>query len=49
MPVQTHFAREGKRGVMATFGDEVEMRRLARLEKKLVIVMCPKELYGCKK
>jgi superfamily II DNA/RNA helicase len=41
-------ARAGKKGVMATFGDEVEMRRLAKLEKKLGIVVCPKELYGGK-
>ena len=41
-------ARAGKRGVMATFGDEAEMRRLARLEKKLGIVVYPKELYGGK-
>jgi superfamily II DNA/RNA helicase len=41
-------ARAGKRGVMATFGDEVEMRRLAKLEKKLGIVVYPKELYGGK-
>jgi superfamily II DNA/RNA helicase len=39
-------ARAGKRGVMATFGDAVEMRRLAKLEKKLGIVVYPKELYG---
>jgi superfamily II DNA/RNA helicase len=39
-------ARAGKRGIMATFGDEGEMRRLARLEKKLGIVVYPKELYG---
>ncbi|GHV77962.1 DEAD/DEAH box helicase [Spirochaetia bacterium] len=38
-------ARAGKRGIMATFGDEGEMRRLARLEKKLGIVVYPKELY----
>jgi superfamily II DNA/RNA helicase len=41
-------ARAGKRGVMASFGDEVEMRRLAKLEKKLGIVVYPKELYGGK-
>ncbi|GHV80384.1 DEAD/DEAH box helicase [Spirochaetia bacterium] len=41
-------ARAGKRGIMATFGDEGEMRRLARLEKKLGIVVYPKELYGGK-
>jgi superfamily II DNA/RNA helicase len=41
-------ARAGKRGIMATFGDEGEMRRLAKLEKKLGIVVYPKELYGGK-
>ena len=41
-------ARAGKRGVMASFGDEAELRRLARLEKKLGIVVYPKELYGGK-
>jgi superfamily II DNA/RNA helicase len=40
-------ARAGKRGVMASFGDETELRRLARLEKKLGIAVYPKELrYG---
>jgi superfamily II DNA/RNA helicase len=38
-------ARAGKRGVMASFGDEAELRRLAKLEKKLGIVVRPKELY----
>jgi superfamily II DNA/RNA helicase len=37
--------RAGKRGIMITIGDEVEMRRLARLEKKLGIIMYPKVLY----
>jgi superfamily II DNA/RNA helicase len=41
-------ARAGKRGVMASCGDETELRRLARLEKKLGIVVYPKELYGGK-
>jgi superfamily II DNA/RNA helicase len=41
-------ARAGKKGVMASFGDEGEMRRLAKLEKKLGIVVYPKELYGGK-
>jgi superfamily II DNA/RNA helicase len=41
-------ARAGKRGVMASFGDEAELRRLSRLEKKLRIVVYPKELYGGK-
>jgi superfamily II DNA/RNA helicase len=35
----------GKRGVMITIGDAEEMRRLVRLEKKLGIVIHPKELY----
>jgi superfamily II DNA/RNA helicase len=39
-------ARAGKRGVMASFGDEAELRRLARIEKKLGIAVFPKELYG---
>jgi superfamily II DNA/RNA helicase len=38
-------ARAGKRGIMATFGDEGELRNLAKLEKKLGIVVYPKELY----
>jgi superfamily II DNA/RNA helicase len=38
-------ARAGKRGIMVSIGDEVEMRRLAVLEKKLGIVIYPKELY----
>jgi superfamily II DNA/RNA helicase len=41
-------ARAGKRGVMASFGDEPELRRLAKVEKKLGIVVYPKELYGGK-
>jgi superfamily II DNA/RNA helicase len=41
-------ARAGKRGVMASFGDEAELRRLARLEKKLGIVVYPKEFYDGK-
>jgi superfamily II DNA/RNA helicase len=41
-------ARAGKRGVMVSFGDEAELRRLAKLEKKLGIVVYPKELYGGK-
>jgi len=40
--------RAGKKGVMVSIGDEVEMRRLAALEKKLGIVVYPKELYGGK-
>jgi superfamily II DNA/RNA helicase len=39
-------ARAGRRGVMASFGDEVELRRLSRIEKKLGIAIYPKELYG---
>jgi superfamily II DNA/RNA helicase len=38
-------ARAGKKGVMVSIGDEVEMRRLAALEKKLGIAVYPKELY----
>ena len=41
-------ARAGKRGVMATFGDELELPRLAALEKKLEIVVYPKALYAGK-
>jgi superfamily II DNA/RNA helicase len=37
--------RAGNRGYMVTIGDEEELRRLARLEKKLGIVIYPKELY----
>ncbi|MDR2630618.1 MAG: DEAD/DEAH box helicase [Spirochaetaceae bacterium] len=37
--------RAGKRGIMITIGDADEMRRLARLEKKLGITMYPKILY----
>jgi hypothetical protein len=33
---------------MASFGDEADLRRLAKLEKKLGIVVYPKELYGGK-
>lgn len=38
-------ARAGRRGIMVSIGDESEMRRLAALEKKLKIVVRPKELY----
>jgi hypothetical protein len=31
---------------MASFGGEEELRRLAKIEKKLGIVVHPKELYG---
>jgi superfamily II DNA/RNA helicase len=37
--------RAGRRGTMITIGDAEEMRRLSRLEKKLGIVVHPKELY----
>jgi superfamily II DNA/RNA helicase len=37
--------RAGKKGIMVSIGDEVEMRRLAAIEKKLGIVVYPKELY----
>jgi superfamily II DNA/RNA helicase len=40
--------RMGKRGIMLTIGDENEMRALAKLEKKLGIVIYPKELWGGK-
>jgi len=38
-------ARAGKRGIMVTIGDEVQMRLLASLEKRLKIRVQPKELY----
>ena len=38
-------ARAGKRGIMVSIGDEAEMRRLAALEKKLNIIVQPKDLY----
>ena len=38
--------RAGNRGIMVCIGDEIEMRRLAALEKKLGITVYPKELYG---
>jgi len=38
--------RAGKKGIMVSIGDELEMRRLAALEKKLGIAVYPKELYG---
>jgi len=37
--------RAGKTGIMVSIGDEVEMRRLAALEKKLGIKVQPKELF----
>ncbi|MDR0670087.1 MAG: DEAD/DEAH box helicase [Treponema sp.] len=36
--------RAGKRGIMVSIGDEVEMRRLALLEKRLGLTVYPKEL-----
>jgi superfamily II DNA/RNA helicase len=39
-------ARAGTRGVMVTIGDEAELRRLAALEKRLGIIVYPRELYG---
>ncbi|MDR0444360.1 MAG: DEAD/DEAH box helicase [Treponema sp.] len=39
--------RAGKRGIMITIGDETQLRLLASLEKKLRIMIKPKELaYG---
>jgi superfamily II DNA/RNA helicase len=38
-------ARAGRRGIMTTIGDEIELTRLAALEKKLGIVIYPKALY----
>jgi len=38
--------RAGGRGTMVSIGDEVEMRRLAALEKRLGIAVQPKELRG---
>jgi superfamily II DNA/RNA helicase len=37
--------RAGKRGIMVSIGDGDEMRRLARLEKRLGLKVYPKELY----
>jgi superfamily II DNA/RNA helicase len=39
-------ARAGKKGVMVTIGDEKDLRRLSKIEKKLGIMVYPKELYG---
>lgn len=39
-------ARAGKSGVNAVFGDETEMLRLSRIEKRLGIKVYPKVLYG---
>jgi superfamily II DNA/RNA helicase len=38
--------RAGRRGIMVSLGDEDELRRLARIEKKLGILVYPKALYG---
>ena len=40
--------RAGKRGKMITVGDETQLRLLAALEKRLKIIIYPKELYGGK-
>jgi len=37
--------RAGKNGINAIFGDTKEMYRLARLEKKLKIIIYPRQLY----
>ncbi|MDR0289992.1 MAG: DEAD/DEAH box helicase, partial [Treponema sp.] len=37
--------RAGKRGIMVSIGDEIDMHRLANLEKKLGITVYPKELH----
>ncbi|ULQ59719.1 C-terminal helicase domain-containing protein [Brucepastera parasyntrophica] len=39
-------ARAGKTGINAVFGDERELRELARIEKKLGIIIYPKIMYG---
>jgi superfamily II DNA/RNA helicase len=39
-------ARAGKRGIMVTIGDAVEMPHLAALEKRLKIRVNPKAIYG---
>ena len=38
-------ARAGRKGIMATIGDEIELPQLAALEKKLGIIVYPKMLY----
>ena len=40
--------RAGKTGINVVIGDEFEMRRFAALEKKLGIIVYPKEIYGGK-
>ncbi len=39
-------ARAGKSGINVVMGDGFEMRKLAKIEKKLGIVMYPKAIYG---
>lgn len=39
-------ARAGKSGINAVFGDEFELRNLAKIEKKLGIIVYPKVLWG---
>lgn len=39
-------ARAGKSGINAIFGDAKELKALARIEKKLKIIIYPKVLYG---
>lgn len=41
-------ARAGKTGINVVIGDEYEMRKFAALEKKLGIVVYPKEIYDGK-
>jgi superfamily II DNA/RNA helicase len=38
-------ARAGKRGIMATIGNQEELPRLASIEKKLGIIVYPKVLF----
>jgi superfamily II DNA/RNA helicase len=38
--------RQGKRGIMASIGNEDDLRNLQRIEKKLGMIVYPKELYG---
>ena len=41
-------ARAGKKGINVVIGDEYEMRKYAELEKKLGIIVYPKEIAGGK-
>jgi len=41
-------ARAGKTGINVVIGDEFEMNQFAKLEKKLKIIVYPKEIYGGK-